>query len=66
MCLSHDVGSPVDVGEAVGVVGSDGDLHHDSRPVVGQRGQLLAFGARDENGHDLVTCIMYATAIGTR
>ena len=43
---------PVDVGEAVRVVGAGGDVDHHLGPVVDQGGQFFAFEPSDENGHD--------------
>ena len=47
---------PVDVGESVGVMSPDGDLHHNSSAVIDHRSQLFAFHPRYEHRHHLITC----------
>lgn len=46
---------PVDIGETVGVVRADCDLHHNAGTVVDHCCQFLPFGTRDKHSHDLVT-----------
>lgn len=56
MCTYLECLLPVDIGETVGVVRADRNLHHDAGAIVYERCQFLALGACDEHGHDLVTC----------